>query len=306
MQKRFFKIIKKIQSLRYQSHWYIRFGWVDKEQNLKQQMQNLFEMHPSSSEYLYADCFYAKHENRHFIFLEEIHHSHEHGFISVSEVFKDGTYTAPKAILKLGYHLSFPCIFKIENDWYMIPETCKNHTIELWKASHFPFVWEKHNDLMNNIIAADTVPFYHQGYWYLFTSIRKDCKKFGDRLDIFFTKDILNPEWKTHPQNPVCKGLLNQRMAGIPFNYQNKLIRPAQNSIKGYGAEIELKEITQLTPEHYSERFIEKISPDWNKLDDGCHTINLYEDFIVLDAVRLTPKIKATNKNHVILEDKSN
>lgn len=42
-----------------------------------------------------------------------------------------------------------------------------------------------------------------------FTSTRRDCKKFGDRLDLFFTEDILNPNWQEHPMNPVCKEKFN-------------------------------------------------------------------------------------------------
>lgn len=51
-----------------------------------------------------------------------------------------------------------------------------------------------------------------------FTSTRRDCKKFGDRLDLFFTEDILNPNWQEHPMNPVCKGKIQYRMAGKPFS----------------------------------------------------------------------------------------
>lgn len=106
----------------------------------------------------------------------------------------------------------------------MIPETCVNKSIELWKALDFPYKWEKHSNLMNDISAADTTPFYHEGMWYLFTSTRRNCKKFGDRLDLFFTEDILKPNWREHPKNPVCKGIVQHRMAGKLFYSQGKLI----------------------------------------------------------------------------------
>lgn len=57
------------------------------------------------------------------LFFEEVDDEHPVGFLSVLEVFKDGTYTSPEAILKLDYHLSYPCVFKIDNTWYMVPET---------------------------------------------------------------------------------------------------------------------------------------------------------------------------------------
>ena len=172
----------------------------------------------------------------------------------------------------------------------MIPESSANRTVELWKCTDFPTQWEKHSNLLEGIEAVDTTPFYHDGMWYLFTSTRRDCKKFGDRLDLFFTEDILNPNWQEHPQNPVCKGQQQFRMAGKPFMYQNKCVRPSQDSLKRYGGNIELKEIIKLSPTEYQEQLLEVILPHWNSQDDGCHTINNEDNFVVLDAIRLSPK----------------
>lgn len=289
IQKKFYKFQQKQQMNNFHSHWYLRFGWLDQGFNNLSQLENLFEIH-SPHKFTFADCFYAKNQDRHYIFFEEISDKHPVGFLSVFEVFKDGTFTQPQNILKLDYHLSYPCIFQIDNNWYMIPETFSNKTIELWKCIEFPNKWEKHSNLFENISAADSTPFFYKGMWYLFTSTKRDCKKFGDRLDIFFTKDILQPDWKEHPQNPVYRGIQQFRMAGKPFIYNNKLVRPSQDSLKRYGGNIELKEITHLSPTKYEERLLDIISPKWNDMDDGCHSIDVHSDFIVLDAIRLTPK----------------
>ena len=273
----------------FDSHWYIRFGWLNEPFTSLNQLNDLYEIH-SPQKFTFADSFYAKQDERHYIFFEEVDDQHPVGFLSVIEIFIDGTYSKPKTILKLDYHLSYPCIFQVENDWYMIPETQANKTIELWKCTDFPQVWEKHSNIIEGIEAVDTTPLYHDGMWYLFTSTRRDCKKFGDRLDIFYTEDILNPNWQEHPKNPVCKGHQQLRMAGKPFKYQEKLVRPSQDSLKRYGGNIELKEIVQLSPTAYQEQLITLILPDWNTQDDGCHTINVEDDFVVLDAIRLSAK----------------
>lgn len=296
-QKRFFKIQQKIQDLSYESHWYLRFGWLDQDFENSQQLNHLFEIH-SPEHFTFADCFYAEHQDRHFIFFEEISADHPVGFLSVVEIFKDGRYTVPKPILKLDYHLSYPCIFQVKNQWYMIPETTKNKTIELWKCTEFPDQWEKQCNLMENISAADSTPFFHNGIWYLFTSTKRQCKKFGDRLDLFYTQDILNPDWKEHPKNPVCSGVLQHRMAGKPFIYQNKLVRPSQDSIKRYGGKIQLNEILHLSPDDYQEQPLDKIKPDWNQNDDGCHTIHIEGRFVVMDAIRLRKKNMKINMNY--------
>lgn len=287
--KKWYKFQQGKQAKKFNSHWYMRFGWLDAPLKSQEQLKNLFEIH-SPRKFTFADCFYAQENGRHFIFFEEVDNVHPVGFLSVLEVFKDGTYAEPQSFLKLDYHLSYPCIFKAGNDWFMIPESSANKTVELWKCAEFPLKWEKHLNILEGIEAVDSTPFYHEGIWYLFTSTRRNCKKFGDRLDLFFTEDILNPNWQEHPQNPVCRGHQQFRMAGKPFIYDGKLVRPSQDSLKRYGGNIELKEIVQLSPAHYEERLLEVVLPAWNDSDDGCHTINAEGGFVVLDAIRLTAK----------------
>lgn len=287
--KKWYKFQQSRLTKKFNSHWYIRFGWLNQPFSNLEQLNDLYEIH-SPNKFTFADCFYAQDDGRHYIFFEEVDDQHPVGFLSVLEVFKDGTYSQPQAILKLDYHLSYPCVFQVEQDWYMIPESFANRTIELWKATDFPHQWEKHSNLMENIAAVDSTPFYHEGLWYLFTSTRRDCKKFGDRLDLFFCEDILNPEWKEHPMNPVCKGHIQYRMAGKIFNYKGKLIRPSQDSLKRYGGHIDFNEITQLSPTAYAEQRIESLYPQWHNEDDGCHTIDVHNDFVVLDAIRLSQK----------------
>ena len=288
--KKWYKYQQNQQAKNFDSHWYIRFGWLNEPLNNQNQLTHLFEIH-SPQKFTFADCFYIQNDDRHFIFFEEVDDQHPVGFLSVLEVFKDGTYTEPQTILKLDYHLSYPCVFKVENDWYMIPETSANKTVELWKCKDFPMQWEKHSNLLEGIEAVDTTPFYHEGMWYLFTSTRRNCKKFGDRLDLFYTHHILQPDWKEHPKNPVCTGQQQFRMAGKPFVYDGKLVRPSQDSLKRYGGNIELKEIIKLSPTEYQEQLFEVVLPHWHSEDDGCHTINAENNFVVLDAIRLTPKM---------------
>jgi len=287
--KKWYKFQQSKQAKRFDSHWYIRFGWLSEPLKSQDQLKSLFEIH-SPKKFTFADCFYAQESGRHFIFFEEVNDFHPVGFLSVLEIFTDGTYTDPQPILKLDYHLSYPCIFKAENDWYMIPETLENKTIELWKCTDFPLKWEKHSNILEGIEAVDSTPFYHEGMWYLFTSTRRNCKKFGDRLDLFFTEDILNPNWQEHPKNPVCRGHQQFRMAGKPFIYDGKLVRPSQDSLKRYGGNMELKEIIELSQTTYKEQLLEIVLPDWKAEDDGCHTINADGNFVVLDAIRLSPK----------------
>ena len=289
-QRKYFKLKMQQQTKKFDSHWYIRFGWLDQAFNDIDQLNQLHEIH-SPHRYTFADSFYATENDQHYIFFEEVDNQHPVGFLSVIEIFKDGRYSTPQKIMQLDYHLSYPCIFQIDQKWYMIPESSANNTIELWQCDAFPHQWSKHSNLFENIQAVDTTPFFHEDMWYLFTSTRRDCKKFGDRLDLFFTSDILKPDWQEHPQNPVCKGLVQHRMAGKLFHYQGKLIRPSQDSLKRYGGHIEFNHILKLSPTEYREQPIQHLYPNWNPQDAGCHTIHAEQNFVVVDAIRLSEKV---------------
>ncbi|MFV5453753.1 hypothetical protein [Acinetobacter towneri] len=286
--KKWYKFQQDHRSKKFDSHWYIRFGW-QKNPLEENQLNNLFEIH-SPKKFTFADCFYAEENNRHFIFFEEVDDQHPVGFLSVTEVFKDGHHTEPQPILKLDYHLSYPCIFKHENTWYMIPETSRNKTIELWECTDFPLHWKLNRVLVDNIQAADTTPYFHDGYWYLFTTLKhKNCKKYGNELHIFYSQDLFSSSWTAHPQNPVKKSLLQVRPAGHLCHIDGQLIRPSQDSLKRYGGSLDLNIVSTLSPTQYAEKFFKKLDSEWHPEDNGCHTFNFNGNFVVMDAIRETP-----------------
>ena len=93
--KKWYKHQQNQQNKKFDSHWYIRFGWLDEPLNNQDQLKDLFEIH-SPKKFTFADCFYVENQGRHFIFFEEVDDQHPVGFLSVLEVFKDGRYTEHK------------------------------------------------------------------------------------------------------------------------------------------------------------------------------------------------------------------
>jgi len=276
------------QSKSFYDQWYIRFGW--KSFSTEQDYSSLFSIQPPHDRF-YADPFPIEYQDRFYIFFEEYEFLNPVGYISVVEVFKDGSHSEIQPVIKMPYHLSYPCLFWHENTLYMLPETSNNKSIELWKCVEFPYRWEKSHILMDNLLAADTTPFFHQNTWFLFTSTKENVKKFGTRLDLFWSDDILSNNWHPHPLNPVKKNLLYERPAGYIIQKNHKIYRPVQDSISRYGGRMELREITHLSRTEYREKFVSAIEPDQIASGNlGCHTLNYANDFIVLDAIQLLPK----------------
>ena len=81
-------------------------------------------------------------EGVYYIFIEELLYSNNKGHISVFEIHKDGKITKPQMIIENDYHMSYPFVFTHKEQYYMIPETSHNSSIELYKATTFPYRWE--------------------------------------------------------------------------------------------------------------------------------------------------------------------
>ena len=94
-------------------------------------------------------------------------------------------------------HLSFPFVFEFNNEIFMIPETCDEKQIRLYKCKKFPLEWELNNILIDNIEAVDSLLIYKNSIWYLITNIcsaglRENCSE----LHIFWNKNLFSSKWK--------------------------------------------------------------------------------------------------------------
>jgi hypothetical protein len=181
--------------------------------------------------------------------------------------------------------MSYPFIFKIDGAFYMIPETSRNRTIQLFKCTAFPDKWEFERNLMTDLSAVDSTVFYHAGKWWLFTSIDQTDNSVGNstELFLFFTDDIFSAEWHGHPLNPVISDIRNARMAGKIFVENGMIIRPSQDCSVRYGRGFSLNQITKLSMEEYEEKEIIQVEPFWDKNIRGTHTFNFDKDFTVID-----------------------
>ncbi|WP_010255480.1 hypothetical protein [Treponema primitia] len=238
--------------------------------------------------YIWADPFPIEYNNKTYIFVEQQIGSNN-GTLGFIELYPDLTYSSFVQILEKDYHLSFPNVFTvIENDqtiWYMIPETHENKTIDLYKATNFPYAWNYEKTLMKNIEAVDSTVFYYDSYWWLFTSIGIKSYLRNKNLSLFYSDTFPSDNWIPHPQNPICSNLSNSRLAGAICLNKNtgKLNRSAQNCVKNYGTEVNINEILQLDTFSYKEKKINTILPERSSHAVCTHTVNYSKHFILRD-----------------------
>ncbi|APX75473.1 Uncharacterised protein [Achromobacter insolitus] len=202
----------------------------------------------------FADPFVYTQDKKPYIFFEDYDFTSRKGTISVA-TYSDGAFRLLGTALNLPYHLSFPYIFEHDGVTYMVPETCGNRSIELWKCTEFPLKWELDVNLMTNISAVDTIIFKHGEYWWLLTNIdRTDGQSHCDELFAFFSDSPRSTEWTPHACNPIVRNPMRARNAGIVVSPSGEVIRCAQyQGFCHYGKGVSLNRIEELSPSTYVE-----------------------------------------------------
>lgn len=209
--------------------------------------------------HFYADPFLFEEGGKLWLFFEDFDYGTKLGRICCAEVVEGGI-GEPIAVLETPYHLSYPCIFRVEDSIYMIPETGANSTVELYRCRKFPDQWEKAKVLYEGQ-AVDTTVWIEDGIYWFFVTV-KEPKGKGTQLWLF-SSSAVDGEWTAHPANPISTDVRNSRGAGAIFRQNGKLYRPSQDCSKCYGYSFSLNEIVVWDRERYEEKTCATVDPTW-------------------------------------------
>ena len=168
----------------------------------------------------------------------------------------------------------------------MIPETCENHTIDLYKSTDFPYKWTFVRHIMSNIEAMDSTLFHYRDKWWLFTLVEKIsfASDNSPELYIYFNDDFMSDNWVSHPLNPVVSDVRTARPAGNIITVGGAIYRPSQDCSERYGQALNINQILALTETDYVEKEVLKVNPDWDNKLKGIHTLNFSDSFSIADA----------------------
>jgi len=173
------------------------------------------------------------------------------------------SWTAPVTVLQEPFHLSFPWVFEDNGKVYMLPETGADGSIRLYEATNrelnsFKLVKKiKESDSSQTIRMGygDNCLLKQNGIYYLFTQLQ-----YSDPinvLELFISNNITGP-YLTHPCSPIQENMMVGRNAGSIMKIENKLIRFAQDCSEGYGDNVHILKINEISPNTYSESIIQK------------------------------------------------
>lgn len=263
--------------------WILAYDLRPEAQSAHRSLHRFTLMMPPKDRF-WADPFPVKRDDTYYIFLEEYPYRRHKGHIAVIEMDEKGRWEKPRTVLEQAYHLSYPFIFTWQDDYYMIPETMANQTIELYRCTSFPFTWDLEATLMHGVRAVDTTLHEQDGLWWMFTTMAVEGSLNYDELYLFYAETPLGP-WSPHPQNPVKSDVRSARSAGGLFAQEGVLYRPAQDCSVRYGYAISLNHLRRIDRQEYGETVVSKILPSWRPDLRGTHTLNYTDGLTVVDAL---------------------
>jgi hypothetical protein len=235
----------------------------------------------------WADPHVVARDGHYYVFVEEYLYATDRGHLSVLELDANGTYKPPVPIIERPYHLSYPHVFSWRGELYLVPESKQNRSIEVYRCTQFPYVWEPAAVLMHNVEAVDTTLLEHGGRWWLFANMVENAGASSwDELFLFSADSPLSDHWVPHPLNPVISDVKCARPAGRIFTRNGRLYRPSQNCSHRYGYGFNISEITELTATSYSERVVKRVEPNWDPSIFATHTFASEHGLTVIDGLR--------------------
>ncbi len=282
---------EKMRARGEQQQWFLLAGLCDVSGLLAPQPERLLPIYPPDDRF-WADPFVWRRDGRYFIFFEEYHYSSRRGHISVMEANNKGCPVGTvRPVIQEPYHLSYPFLFEYDNELYMLPEKKEKRCVDLYRCIAFPDRWEPIRRWFSDTRMVDCTVFEHEGYWWLFCSVKRDGLRYDESLLAYYTDNPLSGEWVPHPGNPLVRDFSRGRSAGrVQYIGQGRLLRPSQDCTRHYGNGLNINEITRLTPTHYQERLL------WHKTGEeaggwrGMHHIDWHQGLMVMDALRILDK----------------
>jgi hypothetical protein len=198
----------------------------------------------------YADPFLWECKGRVFCFFEDYSYVSECGRISCGEVTSGCELIDVRPVLEANYHLSYPFIFEDNGDMFLIPESSQNGTIDLYRATSFPYQWEYVRTMLD-APGLDTTIVRRDGLYWMFTSLSEPCGSSVQLAALFSSS--LTGKYEFHYHTPITADARFARCAGRVFEQEEVLIRPSQDPSGTYGRAIHFRKIIELTPKSYRE-----------------------------------------------------
>lgn len=210
---------------------------------LSQEHLNIQWMKHSYTKGWFADPFILRiTDSEIFVLVEEFQHMKQCGCISKLIVDRQTMrLKCVKEILKLNTHLSFPAIYRYNNEIYIYPENCVTGRLQIYHYDEETDIVEPIHIWCKEPLVDATL--YMDGDLPFLLATKQPFQN-GKSLDVYIASGNSPLKWCFEYKQTINFNDNIARNAGLPFIYKGKTLRPAQNCNGGYGKGIVLQELT--------------------------------------------------------------
>lgn len=223
-----------------------------------------------------ADPFMVQDNGIWYMFFEVLNARDKQGDIGLAISHDAVNWTYKQIVLDEPFHLSYPYVFKWENEFYIIPESHQDDSIRLYKAVDFPTQWTFVKVLLAGSDYVDSSIFHFNSKWWLFTTSIK-----SNILRLYYANELMGT-WIEHPKSPVIEENTHiARPGGRVVVFDSRIIRYTQDTEPTYGNQVRAFEITQLTTTNYEEKevnenpILKATGSSWNAT--GMHNLDPHQ-----------------------------
>lgn len=147
--------------------------------------------------------------------------------------------TVESMVLTEPFHLSYPYVFRYNENFYMIPETGEAHEVRLYQCLDFPNHWEYKCTLLKADAVDTNLLFAENNVCYMYTYIDEQLHIYEMLLE---STSIFKVQ--TMRQIYISERNLTLRGAGNMIQSGGTILRPTQDCRKRYGESIFFRKIS--------------------------------------------------------------
>lgn len=232
---------------------------------------DMFKLKPTV---IIADPFLFVFKGELYLFYEKQIKWYGLGRICMRKTKNLNDWSEEKEVLRENFHLSFPFVFENRGQVYLMPETGHDGSVRLYECTDDTLEhWQLKAKLLDDGCDwVDSSLIEEGGKYFLFTAKKEDNESYKQFL--FISNEIRGP-YHEHPMSPIYIGDDFGRNSGSVFKYEGSWMRPTQDCSVGYGDNVSLFKISDLTETIYKETLFKKdIFDRTGKYHEGGHQLN--------------------------------
>lgn len=248
--------------------------------------QSPFTLIPNSPRTWEADPFLFEQGSTVYVFSEMFDYITRKGSIGYSRL-ENNHWSSWKVVIDESFHMSYPNVFQVGQEIFMVPETSADNSLRLYRAASFPDQWEIVKILAQDVKWVDTTFWCEQGRLF---AITRDISNWDEQQDLLLE---LNDQFDILSITSIQETTPSMsRPGGNFFVSHGTPFRVTQDCSTHYGGALFFSQFdcANLAAQGMASPVLH-LSPDALRFSDrkawtGLHTYNISNRYEVIDVER--------------------